>query len=242
MQQQNLFKTPSNFNLLSMYATHSGGKGEYLHDWYAYLEGYSSEFVKSVYTNYMPKSQLILEPFAGVGTTPLTLSLAGINCVYAEVNPAMRRVVSTKLAVATLPEKRKELLFYDLNKLSEKLPNLVAKSKADIKLTKTYQLAFKNSKFFFDKTYCDVLKLRSLNDKIQRKNPLLGSALEIAIIAKLVECSKLKRAGDVRYKTKKELEKGIPNLIESVQTQLAIMAYDCKVCPQSTGSANINYK
>ena len=30
---------------LAKNATHAGGKGEILHDWYPYLEGFSSEFV-----------------------------------------------------------------------------------------------------------------------------------------------------------------------------------------------------
>ena len=238
-EQRTLFDGNDGFNILPKHTTHSGGRGEFLHDWYAYLEGYSSEFVRSVYASYMPDSQLILEPFAGVGTTPLTLSLDGINSFYCEVNPAMRRVINTKLTVAALPQKRKELLYSELVKLSDNLPKLVAKSKEDPELSNTHALAFKDSEFFFNEAFSNVLKSRSLNDKIIREKPLLGSALQIAVISKLVECSKLKRAGDVRYKTKKELEKGIPDLIESVQNQLVLMANDCRRCPQSTGNSKI---
>lgn len=238
-EQISFFDGRDNFFVSPKHTTHSGGKGEYLHDWYAYLEGYSSEFVRSVYSSYMPNSRLILEPFAGVGTTPLTLSLDGVNSVYCEVNPAMRRVINTKLTVAALPQNRKEILYSDLIKLSEELPNLVVKSKEDTELSQTYIQAFNDSEFFTEHAYSNVLRLRATNDKISRENPLLGSALQIAVISKLVECSKLKRAGDVRYKTKIELEKGIPDLIKSVQEHLILMANDCRRCPQSTGTSKL---
>jgi hypothetical protein len=46
--------------------THQGGRGEPFHDWYPYLEGFSSEFVKYILTKYMPNAKKIIEPFAGV--------------------------------------------------------------------------------------------------------------------------------------------------------------------------------
>lgn len=233
--QKSFFETDTGFKISPKHTTHVGGKGEYLHDWYAYLEGYSSEFVRSIYQSYMPKSQLIIEPFAGVGTTPLNLSLEGINSVYCEVNPAMRRVINTKLTVAALPKNKKEALYSELLKLSDNLDDLVSNSTKDFDLSITYDLAFKNSFFFEDNTYNNILKLRTINDNILREKPLLGASFEIAVISKLVECSKLKRAGDVRYKTKKELEKGIPDLIHSISKQLVVMAGDCKRCPQSRG-------
>lgn len=74
--------------------THQGGRGEPFHDWYPYLEGFSSEFVKFVLTKYMPNAKKIIEPFAGTGTTPVALAALGIDCGYCEVNPAMRLEVA----------------------------------------------------------------------------------------------------------------------------------------------------
>jgi DNA modification methylase len=237
--QMTLFDLENVFTIAPKHTTHVGGKGEYLHDWYAYLEGYSSEFVRAVYEAYMPDSKLILDPFAGVGTTPLTLALSGIDSVYCEINPAMRRVINKKLIVASLPKSKKESLCYELLKLADQLLNLVKKAGEDGDLQQTYSAAFKSSKFFYTDSYSNALKLRSVNDNIVRKTPLLGAALEIAVISKLVECSKLKRAGDVRYKTEKELAKGIPDLIESVSEQLRLMAMDCRRCPEATGASKL---
>ena len=46
--QQSLFKEK---NYYGTSATHTGGKGEVFHDWYPYLEGFSSSFVSSVFEN-----------------------------------------------------------------------------------------------------------------------------------------------------------------------------------------------
>jgi len=232
-------KTVSEFKIHPKHTTHSGGKGEFLHDWYPYLEGYSSEFVRSVYKNYMPGSKNILEPFAGVGTTPLTLSLDGIDSVYCEVNPAMRRVIDVKLAVSSIVIKEREFLYNEIVKLSEDIPALLHDSIKDSGLQETYKAAFKDSVFFSASVYDQVLQFRSLNDLILSRSSLLGLLLQVAVASQLLKCSKLKRAGDIRYKTEKELKKGIPDLVESVQKQLVLMANDCKNLPYASGVSKL---
>lgn len=228
-----------NFNIEAKHVTHTGGKGEYLHDWFSYLEGYSSEFVKSVYDSYMPSAKTILEPFAGVGTTPLTLGFSNISSLYCEVNPAMRRVINTKLSVAALPKKHKEVLADKLTELSESIIISTEIRPENNLLSESYSKAFGKSVFFSEETYTLVLKLRTLNDEIYKVDPLLGMSLEVAVISQLITCSLLKRAGDVRYKTEKELAKGVPAILPSVSKQLKLMAIDCKRCPELTGNASL---
>ena len=50
LKQQSLFEEKSYFGTS---ATHTGGKGEVFHDWYPYLEGFSSSFVSSVFDKYL---------------------------------------------------------------------------------------------------------------------------------------------------------------------------------------------
>jgi len=221
------------------HVTHSGGKGEILHDWYAYLEGYSSEFVNSVLNTYMPDAKSILEPFAGVGTTPLTLGLQGINTYYSEINPAMRKVVNVKLMIASLPKDKKIKIYNQIMKLAEDLPNLIEDIPASVTLKNSYISAFRDSVYFDEAMFDYILKIRSYNDILISKNPLLGNSLEIAVISKLIICSKLKRAGDVRFKTKKELDKGLPDFIHSVQSQLKLMAGDCLKCSTLVAEAKM---
>ena len=56
--QQSLFEEKTYYGKS---ATHTGGKGEVFHDWYPYLEGFSSSFVSSVFEKYLPKAKKILE-------------------------------------------------------------------------------------------------------------------------------------------------------------------------------------
>ncbi|QIZ78066.1 DNA methyltransferase [Ferrimonas lipolytica] len=221
------------------HVTHSGGKGEFLHDWYAYLEGYSSEFVHSVLDTYMPNAQKVLEPFAGVGTTPLTLGFRGIKTFYSEINPAMRKVINAKLTIAALPKDKKLQLFNEIKSLSAELPSLYIQHSEKSELRKYYEAAFKASVYFDDSMFSKILKIRSLNDELLLKNPTLGLALEVAVISKLIICSRLKRAGDVRFKTQKELDKGLPEFILSVQEQLLLLAEDCLRCPKSIAEAQL---
>ncbi|MGY4002819.1 DNA methyltransferase [Aeromonas sanarellii] len=221
------------------HVTHTGGKGEYLHDWYAYLEGYSSEFVRSVQSTYMPKASSILEPFAGVGTTPLTLSLLGIKTFYSEINPAMRKVINAKLNIAALPKTKKLSLYNEIMQLSENLPVLYLEHAENKILREHYRAAFKDSIYCDDNMFSKILKMRTLNDELLTKNPILGLALEVAVISKLIVCSRLKRAGDVRFKTPKELANGLPEFVCSVQKQLMLMADDCLRCPTSLSEAKL---
>lgn len=221
------------------HVTHSGGKGEFLHDWYAYLEGYSSEFVNSVLDTYIPNASSILEPFAGVGTTPLTLGFRGVNTYYSEINPAMRKVINAKLNIAALPREKKLQLATKIKNLSFELPALYAQHTEKTELKKYYDAAFKNSIYFNDDMFSKVLKIRSFNDELISKTPDIGLALEVAVISKLIICSRLKRAGDVRFKTEKELAKGLPEFISSVQDQLFLLAEDCLRCPTSSAKAQL---
>ena len=50
MKQLNLFKLEDEYSKKD--TTFQGGKGEIFHDWYPYLEGYSSKFVKNIQEKY----------------------------------------------------------------------------------------------------------------------------------------------------------------------------------------------
>ncbi|MEQ3530184.1 hypothetical protein [Pseudoalteromonas sp. XMcav11-Q] len=229
----------SPFNIAPAHTTHTGGKGEYLHDWYAYLEGYSSEFVNAVLDKYLAGAGHIIEPFAGVGTTPLTLALRGIDCSYTEVNPAMRKVISAKLTIAKLNSIEKSELSEKLNLLSSNISEHILDQNEDELLKSSYFSAFKDSVFFTQDVFFSILKTRSYIDKLYKKDSLLADSLEIAVMSSLVKCSLLKRAGDVRFKTKRELEKGLPDYFNSISNQLKIMALDCLRCPTSSGKAQL---
>lgn len=207
--------------------THQGGRGEPFHDWYPYLEGFSSEFVKFVLAKYMPNAKKIIEPFAGTGTTPVALAALGVDCGYCEVNPAMRLVVEAKMAVGSADVTRRKELSDKLKALAAELPLRTKAVDLDKELLQDYQFNFAGSKFFDDAGMTQALALRTINDQIAREDQLLGDLFTVAVMAKLVICSRLKRSGDVRYKTEKELQKGVPALVDEVSKHLRLISKDC---------------
>jgi len=221
------------------HTTHSGGKGEPFHDWYPYLEGFSSEFVKHMLSQYIPGARRIIEPFAGTGTTPVVLSELGVDCGYCEINPAMRLVISAKIALGNLNRTEKLEFRSSVLELSDSLEKQVREATADDSLAKDYENSFGLSKFFNDQTFNTLLSIRTVNNQLNQNSPLLGMVLSVSVMSKIVICSLLKRAGDVRYKTEKELAKGIPDLLTEVQKHLVVIANDCLNSPDLHGEIKL---
>ena len=219
--QQNLFKEK---NYYGTGATHTGGKGEVFHDWYPYLEGFSSSFVSSVFEKYLSNAKKILDPFSGIGTTPIYLTINGIKSYYCEVNPVLQHLVISKSQVLNLDRIEKIKLINKIEKIKKNLKNLNLENK-DIELDKNYKFLFNKSIFFESSNYLLTLKLKSFSRKINDK--LLKSLFDIAVYSSLLSASLLKRAGDVRFKTKKELKnKKIPGILKLVTEKLDLIQRD----------------
>lgn len=226
INQQNLFKIDAK------HTTHSGGKGEYLHDWYSYLEGFSSSFVNKILKSYTPNAEIVLEPFAGVGTTPINCSILGCTSYYCEINPVLRKIVEIKNKILNLSEEEKSNFVIRISKLLISLEKLLISHKPSEELREKYFNCFGKSIFFTSEAFEQVLTLRSIVDEIFIEDELLAETLEVAILSCLVNCSLLKRSGDVRFKTTKELSKGVPRLKPSIISQLKLMMDDCARCPK----------
>ena len=197
-----------------------------LHSWFPYLEGYSPRFVERVKHEYLRDAKRIIEPFAGSGTTPIVLGQAGVECAYSEANPAMAFIIQTKLAVLRLSVAQRRSLANRLRLLVQDLPDRVAAAEASSELLETYLATFDRSIFFDAEVFESVLRLRTANDEVSGDDNILGDCLTLAVLASLIPCSLLKRAGDLRYKTPKELLTTLPKPIEAVIERLLAQASD----------------
>jgi DNA modification methylase len=200
-----------------------------LHSWFPYLEGYSPRFVDRVRIEYLSGATRILEPFAGSGTTPIALCQRGITCAYSEANPAMVFVAQTKLAVLGLSERERWNLSKRLISLSGELTDRLLGASPDLELIDNYHQAFGSSIFFDEGAFHSILRLRALNDVVSEADKILGDCLSIAVLSSLIPSSKLKRAGDLRYRTAKELAMGLPDPIDLVRARLQSQARDILV-------------
>lgn len=202
-------------------ATHSGGRGEIFHDWFPYLEGFSRNFVVNIVEKYLPNATLILEPFAGVGTTPISLAQMGIATRYCEVNPVLQHLVSIKAFSLSL--KNADELVLEIGKLATGLKGKLRNAKADEALRTSYTSCFNESIYFYEDTFETVLRLKTIERSLASP---LKDFLSIAIYSCLLEGSLLKRAGDVRFKTEKDLLLGVPNMCDLVVAKLNLIKRD----------------
>ena len=210
----------------SLQATFAGGKGYPLHSWYPYLEGYSPDFVKEILRHYAPKAKSVFDPFAGLGTTPLTGACENIQTFYCEINPLCEFISKAKLKAVTLPDNKRQSTSEELRELSISLQKMITKAQVDHDLESNYYSVFKDSKFFDPEVFDTVLKTRTLIDKISRKNNNLGLFLETAVLRSLIPSSRLIRRGDLRFKTANEAKKFHFDFIETVSEAIDIIASD----------------
>ncbi len=219
-------KNPGDLILSPIQATYRGGIAEPLHSWFPYLEGYSPDFVKSVLSTFAPAAARVLDPFAGMGTTPLTVASSGGICFYSEINPVLQFVTETKARVLSLTERhRLELAIY-LQDLAGSLESSLAESEPDPRLAISYVESFGDSEFFSPDTFDLCLKLRTWLDAVSCENPDAGAVSTVAVLASLVPCSNMIRRGDLRFRKGSEQDSIADDIIVEVSRKLRSIARD----------------
>lgn len=77
-----------------------------VHRWVPWVAGFSAQFVEDAFREYLPARRshrpLVLDPFAGVGTTLVQAMLHGYHSVGFEINPYAALVARTKLTAPSL--------------------------------------------------------------------------------------------------------------------------------------------
>lgn len=208
-------------------ATFRGGKEEPLHGWYPYLEGYSPAFVENVIEAFAPKAQHVLDPFAGSGTTPLTVARCGILGTYCELNPLLQFLVQTKLEVLALHEPERASLADLLVSVADNLNLELSKQNPDSRLVDAYNEIFGTSEFFPTETYDTVLRLRNWLDSLECTARKAAAVATVAVVASLIPASNLIRRGDLRFrKSAAEHRLRVEDLAGEVAARLRSMAAD----------------
>jgi len=88
-----------------------------VHRWVPWIAGFSTTFVEDCIESYLPSSRgrrcLILDPFAGVGTTLVTAAASGHDAVGFEINPYAALACRAKLGAFSLDVVRLESCLRD---------------------------------------------------------------------------------------------------------------------------------
>lgn len=216
------FKAISKKKINASEVTFKAGKKEPFQRWYPYIEGYSPSFV----TNLIQSNNLhdinVYEPFAGTGTTIFASDIEELNCLYSEVNPLLRLLISTKIAVQSLSIYKRQKLAAELTYTYEQIKNSLGDIDKD--LDKSYKTVFGKSIYFPDKVLHTILQYSFSIKKMS--TGLLQDLLNLAIATILVPVSLLKKQGDLRFKTKKELKTEIKKIDEVLPLKISEMAED----------------
>ncbi|MBK8711312.1 MAG: hypothetical protein IPL97_05510 [Niastella sp.] len=194
--------------------------------WYPYIEGYAPDFVKSLIKNYEIKDTLIYEPFAGTGTTLFAADDSGLSAVYSEVNPLLQYLILTKTKVLRAKEPLRRKLSENLKDIEKNILEVLNNFEEDKSLKESFKTVFADSKYFSDEALSQILKLRSYIDIVKLEDELLADALTVAVLSCLLPISFLKKAGDVRFKTPKEIEKDSKILEDVLPQKIATIAED----------------
>lgn len=224
--KQNLSKLDNVDGMSKQDVTFVKSKDTPFQRWYPYIEGYSPEFVKSLIKSFAINNTLIYEPFAGTGTTLFAADEEGISTVYSEVNPLLQYLILTKTKVLKAKEVQRKKLSDNLKDISKSILKALDKFEEDKSLREAYKTLFANSKYFSDETLTQILKLRSYIDIVKLEDELLADTVTIAVLSCLLPVSHLKKAGDVRFKTPKELEKELTSLEEILPQKIYDIAED----------------
>ncbi len=77
-----------------------------VHRWVPWIAGFSRQFVQDALTRHLPEPGVVLDPFAGVGTTLVEADFAGHAVIGFEINPYAAFAARAKLGAHRLEPTR----------------------------------------------------------------------------------------------------------------------------------------
>ena len=207
--------------------------------WYPFIEGYSPEFVKLLINGYCKKAACVYDPFVGTGTTIFAADQLDINAVYSEVNPLLQFLIQTKIKILKSSHATRKQLADKVNQIADHIVEKLENFEEDKYLKESYSLIFKDSTYFEDSVLIQLLRLRSFIDIVKLEDELLADTITVAVLAALIPVSFLKKAGDVRFKTKNELEKEkvelekfLPDKLKEIANDILNLKFVLKTAPE----------
>lgn len=156
-----------------------------VHRWVPWIAGFSSQFVDDVFTKFLPANRptrpVVLDPFAGVGTTLFEAALKGYDAVGFEINPYAALACRVKLAVNQIEEGAVSKIARDVEQLRTR--GVANRARPDLK-----PAAFRSRiPFFSESVEADVLQLLNYIEGIE--DPLLADLARLAFGAIMVSVS-----------------------------------------------------
>ena len=132
-----------------------------------------------------------------------------------------------KIKVRLLKSSQRSVLVQALTEVKDTI-KVLGKFPRNHILHQTYEATFDDSLFFDENVYDQVLRIRSWIDGVALENSILADLITVAVLSALVPASRMKRSGDLRYKTAKELERQTVPLIQGICKNIDQIADDIR--------------
>lgn len=159
------------------------------HRWFKYREGYSHTLIKELlYRSGLKKSEYVLDPFCGSGTTIVEAALNGYSGIGIDINPMSAFISSVKCRSYSDSE---------LNSLQELVKRLLKSIKEEV-VTDEYKLKYQEvEKFFSKEKYERLIAIRQFIDSIKESIGIkIYELLLCAYICIIEDVSNRKRDGN----------------------------------------------
>ena len=186
---------------LGIYGTFFPNHKEAVHRWYPYIEGFSSGFASSIFSEFASPNYRIYDPFAGTGTAITVAASNGMHAFYSEINPFMQLVIECKTTVLREVSNR----ISDLNKYFNALEQCSRDNSPTEDEAISYQNeAFGDRKYFIGKRLVEIIAIKRAISLVKTPHPALLCLARLALGSIAVASSEMRRAADLRRRTPKE--------------------------------------
>lgn len=209
-------------------------KLEPIHNWYSYVEGYSSCLVVEELNKISNKKiKTLYDPFGGTGTTPLVGVQNNIDSYYSESNPFMLSVINAKInSVKNLIDNGTKSKY--LKSFLSKIEKLSLEYNGEVITWDGFE------KYFNQDVLYKVLKIKEEIKKVKDEDS--SKILMVALSSIIVAVSNTIRNGDLRYITEKEISKKNYDVKEQFLNKLKTIIEDIdksgnSICKHATKSS-----
>lgn len=219
--------------------TFKGGIEAPIHRWFRLTPSFAPELVEDILCHWaLSANARILEPFCGVGTTPLVCQGLRLNCDAVELNPLLYFVSTVKVTSLSEPE-RLPLAAADVIRRAEQLLREVQSLSAEMFL-RQWQAAIPRIHDVMRWWSLPVLKKivvlrRALEESAEPQE--LKDFLRLAVVSFLIEVS------NAAYNHPSLSFASCPKLdapvLERFQEQVALMAADLRIFPTPRSAARV---
>lgn len=208
------------------FTTHRGGKGDFFHDLFPYIEAFSPQFVRAAIGRYCPDAKSLLDPFGGAGTSTMSFSeIDNSNHAYfCEINPLLQKISDIKAKLRCLSSRERQDLKQRLEELSDSLSHKVKRFEQSNRIRASYSNVFGQSKMFPSHTLSQVLRFRSFLDQLLIEDSAVGWCTELAGLVSLIPASDMQRAGDLRRKREGERARVSSDFCAHTETNIRRLA------------------